>query len=176
MITSDSFGPTSTVEITNVDPDTFVDFGLAVGLGVDGTDTGIAGTIDGVSATVNGQILTSVSGNSNGLSVQVLSSGFGDRGSVSITGGLANSLDTLLDNFLETDGFISSREESLNESLDDLDDEIIKLDDRIAILEARLIQQFSALDILISQFNNTSNFLTQQLANLPSPNSINGNN
>jgi flagellar hook-associated protein 2 len=64
---------------------------------------------------------------------------------------------------------------SINEGLDDIVDERIKLDDRISSLEARLIRQFSALDALVAQFNQTSSFLTQQLANLPKPNSINNN-
>jgi flagellar hook-associated protein 2 len=174
VITSDSSGPSSTVEITRVDNDTFADFGLALGSGVAGT-TGIAGTIDGVNASVDGQILTSQSGNSKGISVEILSGGPGDRGTVSVSNGLARTLDKLLDNFLQADGFIASREESINDSLGDIVDEGFRLDDRIASLEARLIRQFSALDALVAQFNQTSLFLTQQLANLPKPNSINNN-
>ncbi|MDH3634236.1 MAG: flagellar filament capping protein FliD [Gammaproteobacteria bacterium] len=175
VITSDSSGPSSTVEITNVDPNTFADFGLAVATGVDGTDTGIAATIDGASATVNGQIVTSDSGPSKGLSVEILTGGFGNRGTVSLTKGLAGKLDDLLENFLKADGTIAGREAGLNESLEDIEDDRIRLEDRILALEARLIRQFSALDALIAQFNQTSNFLTQQLANLPKPNSINNN-
>jgi flagellar hook-associated protein 2 len=175
VITSDSSGPSSTLEITNDDNDTFADFGLLVGPGIDGT-TGIAGTIDGVSASVDGQILTSQSGNSKGISVEILSGGPGDRGAVSVSNGLARTLDDLLNSFLQSDGLITSREESINESLGDIVDEGFRLDDRLASLEARLIRQFSALDALIAQFNQTSSFLSQQLANLPKPNSINGNN
>ena len=87
-----------------------------------------------------------------------------------------HQLDDLLDNFLQSDGFIASREESINESLDDIEDDRIRLDDRIAALETRLIRQFSALDALVAQFNQTSSFLAQQLANLPQPNSIGGDN
>jgi len=175
VITSDSSGPTSTVEITRVDTNTFADFGLDLGSGVAGTDTGFTATIDGTSATVNGQVVSSESGPSTGLSVEILSSGFGNRGTVSLTKGLAGKLDDLLDNFLKSDGTIASREQGLNESLDDIEDERFKLEDRILALEARLVRQFSALDALIAQFNQTSSFLTQQLANLPKPNSINNN-
>ena len=89
---------------------------------------------------------------------------------------MAGALDDLLDNFLQSGGFIASREESLNDGLEDIADDRIRLDDRISSLEARLIRQFSALDALVAQFNQTSSFLTQQLANLPKPNSINDNN
>ena len=175
VITSDSSGPSSTVEITRVDNNTFADFGLAVGTGIDGTDTGREVTIDGVIATANGQIFTSESGPSNGLSVELLTNTPGNRGTVTVSNGLAGTLDGILDNFLQAGGTIASREQGLNEGLEDIEDERLKLEDRILALEARLVRQFSALDTLIAQFNQTSSFLTQQLANLPKPNSINSN-
>jgi len=171
-ITSNSSGSGSSVEITSVDPQTFNRYGLAVGNGVDGTD--FAGTIDGVAAVASGQTLTSQAGDSTGLVVEIASGGAGNRGSVSLTRGIAGELDALLDRFLQIDGFIASRESSINEGLEDIEDERFKLDDRISSLEARLIRQFSALDALVAQFNQTSSFLTQQLANLPKPNSIGG--
>jgi flagellar hook-associated protein 2 len=174
VITSDSSGSASTVEITAIDPQAESRYGLAVDSGIDGTD--LVGSIDGVNATIDGQMLTSPTGNSQGLSIEILSGSTGNRGTVSLTRGLADRLDSLLSNFLDSDGFIASREESINGGLDDIVDERIKLDDRISSLEARLIRQFSALDILVAQFNQTSIFLTQQLANLPKPNSINSRN
>ena len=175
VITSDSSGPSSTVEITNVDNNTFADFGLSVSTGIDGTDTGIEVAIDGATATANGQIFTSESGPSNGLSVEILTNTPGSRGTVTVSNGLAATLDGILDNFLQAGGTIASREQGLNEGLEDIEDERFKLEDRILALEARLVRQFSALDALIAQFNQTSSFLTQQLANLPKPNSINNN-
>ncbi len=174
VITSNSSGVGSSVEITAIDPQIDNRFGLSIGNGVDGTD--FIGTINGQPATAAGNILTSQSGDSEGLAVEIVSGGPGNRGTVSLTRGIAGKLDTLLDSFLQSDGLISSREEGLNESIDDIADDRIKLDNRIESLEARLIRQFSALDALIAQFNQTSSFLTQQLANLPKPNSINGDN
>jgi len=171
-ITSNSSGSGSSVEITAVDPQTFNRYGLAVGSGIDGTD--FAGSIDGVAAAVNGKTLTSVSGDSSGLAVEIVSGGSGNRGMVSLTRGLAGKLDSLLDSFLQVEGFIASRESSINEGLDDIEDERLKLNDRISNLEARLIRQFSALDALVAQFNQTSSFLSQQLASLPQPNSVSG--
>ena len=84
-------------------------------------------------------------------------------------------MDEVLNSFLGSDGIIASREDGLNDKLEDIADQRIDLDRRIDSLEARLIQQFTALDSLIARFNSTSSFLTQQLANLPKPNSI-GNN
>lgn len=173
VITSNTPGSTSTVEITAIDPRTNADFGFLVGNGVDGTD--LVGTINGLNATSNGQFLTSQSGDSMGLVVEILSGGVGNRGTVSVSRGLADTMDEVLNSFLGSDGIIASREDGLNDKLEDIADQRIDLDRRIDSLEARLIQQFTALDSLIARFNSTSSFLTQQLANLPKPNSI-GNN
>ena len=170
VITSDRSGAGSSVEITAIDPQVNNRFGLAVGSGTDGTD--FVGTINGLPADASGRVLTSQSGDSAGLSVEIVGGVTGSRGTVTVTRGLAGTLDSLLDNFLQDDGFIASRESSINDGLEDIEDERFRLDDRIAALEARLIRQFSALDALVAQFNQTSSFLSQQLANLPKPNSI----
>lgn len=174
VITSDSSGAGSSVEITAIDPQVDDRYGLDVGTGIDGTD--FIGTINGVAATAGANnVLTSDVGDSAGLSVQFSSTAAtGNRGRVSITRGVAGQLDDLLDNFLQSGGFIATREETINEGLQDIEDDRIRLDDRIATLEARLIRQFSALDALVAQFNQTSSFLAQQLANLPQPNSGGG--
>jgi len=173
VITSNSSGAGSSVEITAIDPQVNNRFGLDVGTGVAGTD--FAGSINGVPAAAGtDNILTSRVGDSAGLALQFTSTATGNRGSVTVTRGVAGLLDDLLDDFLQSDGLIASREESINESLEDIEDDRIRLDDRISALEARLIRQFSALDALVAQFNQTSSFLTQQLANLPKPNSGGG--
>lgn len=173
MITSNKSGAGSSVEITAIDPQVDNRFGLAIGSGTDGTD--FAGSINGLPADASGGVLTSQSGDSAGLSVEIVGGVTGSRGTVSVTRGLAGTLDALLDNFLQVDGFIASRESSINDGLEDIEDERFRLDDRIAALEARLIRQFSALDALVAQFNQTSSFLSQQLASLPKPNSIDSN-
>ncbi len=173
VITSISSGVGSSVEITAIDPQVDNRYGLTVGSGVDGTD--FIGSINGIPATAEGKVLTSGSGDSKGLSVEVFAGLTGNRGTVSVTRGLAGTLDSLLDRFLQVDGFIASRENNINARLEDIEDERFKLDGRISSLEARLIRQFAALDALVAQFNQTSSFLTQQLANLPKPNSIGSN-
>ena len=172
VITSDSSGSGSSVEVTAIDPQVDNRYGITIGNGVDGTD--FIGTINGAAATGSAGILTSTTGDSKGLAVGFSTQSTGARGTVTITRGIAGQLDDLLDSFLQTDGFINAREQGINESLEDIEDDRIRLDDRIVALEARLIRQFSALDALVAQFNQTSNFLTQQLANLPQPGS--GNN
>jgi len=174
-ITSSHYGSDSTVEFTSVDVNMLADFGFDIGSnGAAGTD--ISGTINGLAATGEGQILTSSSGNSSGLALLVDSGSTGFRGTVSYSQGIISSIDNLLNNYLQSDGLISTREEGLSDELEDINEQREKLNLRISGLEARLISQFATLDSLIAQFNNTSSFLTQQLANLPEPNSIGGNN
>ncbi len=172
-ITSEKYGSASKIEFTAVDTNTVNDFGFSVASGIDGLD--VAGTINGLSASGNGQILTSDGGDSKGLAVLISLGATGDRGEVSFSRGVANMLDSLISGFLQTDGLLDSREGGLNTKLEEIADDRVKLDLKIESLEARLIQQFSALDSLISDFNSISSFLTQQLDNFVKPNSV-GNN
>lgn len=172
-ITSQKYGSDSLVNITSVDSASS-SIGLSVATGAQGQD--VAGTINGLAATGSGQILTSISGASNGLSVGVTSGTTGNRGSISLTRGITQTLDDLISSFLDKGGFINSREEGFNTELDKIAELREKLDSRVNSLEARLIQQFSAMDALVSQLKTTSDFLTQQLDNLVKPNSINSKN
>ncbi|MCP3689260.1 MAG: flagellar filament capping protein FliD [Gammaproteobacteria bacterium] len=165
-ITSSSYGSESSIEFTTVDTNTAIDFGFSVSAaGTDGVD--VAGTINGLYATGVGQVLTSQSGDSDGLVLTISGNTTGARGSVSFSRGLADTADSLLSQFLETDGFISYREDGINERLEEITEKRAELDLKIESLEARLVKQFAALDYLVAQFNNTSTFLSQQLNNLP---------
>ncbi|MDH5352811.1 MAG: flagellar filament capping protein FliD [Gammaproteobacteria bacterium] len=169
-ISSASYGSGSSVELTAIDLNSTADLGLSVAVGTDGVD--VAGTINGYQATGTGQTLTSDSGDSKGLELLISGGGLGSRGKVSFSSGLAHSLDGVLNQFLESNGLIASRENGLKDSLEDIENQRENLETRLISLEERLIKQYTALDTLIAQFNQTSNFLSQQLANLPKPNSI----
>jgi len=164
-ITSSRYGSASKVEFTVIDVNTGNDLGFSLASGADGVD--VAGTINGLSATGNGQLLTSDFGDSAGLALLVSSGSTGSRGTVSFSRGTVSSIDGILNRFLENDGLIDNRESGLNTSLEDIQDDRDDLNQRISALEARLISKFSAMDLLVSQLNTTSNFLSQQLDNLP---------
>ncbi len=160
--TSNAYGSSSTVEITTIDTNSFADLGLAVASGTDGVD--VAGSIGGVTATGEGQTLST----SNGFSIEVLGGVTGDRGSIGFSRGFAENVSDFLDGFLNsTTGSLTIRESGLNDSLEDISDERAALLSRMEAVQARLVSQFSALDILVSQFQSTGNFLAQQLDNLP---------
>ena len=83
------------------------------------------------------------------------------------TDGFATRLYGLADGFLDADGIIESRTKGLTAQIEGITDDRTALNDRLASLETRLFRQFNALDSLLAQLSLTSNFLTQQLANLP---------
>ena len=85
----------------------------------------------------------------------------------STTDGFATRLFGLTDGFLEADGIIESRTQGLTAQIEGITDDREALNDRLASLETRLLRQFNALDSLLAQLSSTSNFLSQQLENLP---------
>ena len=89
--------------------------------------------------------------------------------------GIATRLDALLEPYLQTGGLLDTRTDGLNASIEDIGDRRESLDERLVAVEARLFDQFNALDTLLAQLQTTSNFLSQQLANLPGVVAFNGN-
>src|SRR6056297_895790 len=82
--------------------------------------------------------------------------------------GFATRLFDRVDRVLADDGAIETRTEGLNNRIEGIEEQRESLNRRLEALE-RLLRQFNALDSLVSQLNNTSSFLAQQLANLPTP-------
>jgi flagellar hook-associated protein 2 len=85
----------------------------------------------------------------------------------SATDGFAVRLYDLTDSLLSDEGIVESRTSGLQTQIDDLGDQREALNERLAALETRLLRQFNALDSLLAQLSSTSNFLAQQLTNLP---------
>ena len=81
--------------------------------------------------------------------------------------GVAVKLDRLLDPYLSSQGVFDSRADSLKSSIEAINDRRELLNQRLAALQTRYTKQFNALDSLLAQLQGTSNFLAQQLGNLP---------
>ena len=81
--------------------------------------------------------------------------------------GYAFRLEALATDMLEVDGLIDSRTDGINARIDSISDRIDNMEYRLEIIEARYRSQFSALDSMLAQMQSTSNYLTQQLQNLP---------
>ncbi|MCO6412063.1 MAG: flagellar filament capping protein FliD [Thiogranum sp.] len=76
-------------------------------------------------------------------------------------------VDALIDGFVQADGLIDTREDGLNSRLDVTGQRIADMEYRLELREQRLRDQFTALDSLMGQLQGTSDFLSQQLAVLP---------
>lgn len=80
--------------------------------------------------------------------------------------GVAARLSKSLDARLSADAEINTRTKALNAKSVALQKDQATLETRMAKIEARYKAQFTALDGLLSQMQNTSSYLTQQLANI----------
>ncbi|SEL55099.1 flagellar filament capping protein FliD [Ectothiorhodospira marina] len=85
-------------------------------------------------------------------------------------GGIASRMDGLVKEFTDRDSIIRSRTETLQQSLSGLTEDRERLDRRMDRVEARYVSQFSAMDAMVAQMNQTSEFLDNQLAALNSNN------
>lgn len=88
--------------------------------------------------------------------------------------GLATRLDGLLDQYLDAEGLLQARTEGLQAGIREITRAREALDFRLERLEARLRRQYSALDALVGQLRQTSDFLTRQLATLTPTNQQQG--
>lgn len=84
--------------------------------------------------------------------------------------GIAVRMTSILDGILSNTGILASRTEGINRSIADVGRQRETLSRRLAQIEQRYRKQFSALDTLVASMQKTSQYLTQQLANLPSSN------
>lgn len=80
--------------------------------------------------------------------------------------GFASRVDDALEGFNSKDGILATRSESLRSQLESLSDQREALNTRMESFESRYLQQFNALDSLLTSLNGTSSFLTTQLSSL----------
>lgn len=165
-IRSNSVGSTSTIALVNAGTDsTITALGLALATTTGGTD--LVGTINGIAGVAAGNRLSGASGTAAaGLSFDVGSTA---GGTVTISDGVIDQLDTYLGEILGIDNPLDSRISSMQKQALSIGDERAQLDRRMAALEARTRKQFNAMDALLNQLNGTGKFVADQLANIPVP-------
>lgn len=117
---------------------------------------GITSNTDGTLVLDSAKLGAAVT--SNIASVQKLFSG---------AGGFATQITPVLNTYLQSGGAIDSKTSSLQTQIKDLQNQQTQLNARMSMLTAQYTQQFSGLDTLIATMKSTSDYLTQQLANLP---------
>ncbi|ERK17902.1 Flagellar hook-associated protein FliD [Pantoea sp. AS-PWVM4] len=78
------------------------------------------------------------------------------------TTGITTTIATNLTSWLSTTGIVQAATDGVSKTLNDLTDQYNDMSTRIDNLIARYKTQFTALDVLMSQLNSTSSYLTQQ--------------
>ncbi|MFC4161602.1 flagellar filament capping protein FliD [Chitinimonas lacunae] len=151
------------------------DSGMGLTLGIAtaaGRNTGydVEGTIGGRTATGVGQFLTG-QGDALDLKIQITGgsaspSGL-SRGAVSYNQGFAYQLDKAIEQMVSATGTLSSRINGINRAVQDIGKQRVAFDARLETVEKRYRDQFTALDTLVARMQQTSSYLSQQLANLP---------
>lgn len=78
--------------------------------------------------------------------------------------GLADVLKDAIDTYINSSsGMLVSREDRIDDSIDDIADDRLDVIERMASLEERYTKQFTAMDTLVGQLQGTSDFLTNQM-------------
>jgi flagellar hook-associated protein 2 len=65
-------------------------------------------------------------------------------------------------------GTLSARQDGIRASLDDIENSKERVEARLTTIEARIRTQFNSLEVLLGQYQTTSDYLTQQLESLKS--------
>jgi flagellar hook-associated protein 2 len=174
QVTSASYGTSS--EVTIAGGNAVSVLGFTSGQTNTGRDVVGSFRVDGQTevAVGRGRLLTGDPQNNNtaDLQVQVTLSSTqvvsGAEGRVTVSRGLASSLDQLLGQLLNTDqGLLNSVDDGFDGQLKSLQSSIDRQKAAFDRQQARLLTQFQSLESAISQMQSTSNYLGGQLASLP---------
>ena len=144
----------------------------ALGDPVEGLDQGLSRLADlGVTAGTDGKLTVDAKRLDAALSTNLEAVGRLFAGEH----GLATRLDDLVSAYLDAGGVLKSRTDGLDSRVKDINKQRETLARRMEVLQSRLLKQFTAMDELVAQLQNTGNFLTQQLSSLQTSfNSRNG--
>ncbi|WP_334120783.1 flagellar filament capping protein FliD [Limnobacter sp.] len=141
-------------------------YAINISTAYDGSNT-IAGTINGVAGTGVGNLLSGATGEaSEGLQFSVAQDAFGDMGTITFSKGLGERLSDWIGSLTDEGGALTSRTDGLNSRLQRLDDQEDRINLRLEQVEKRYRAQFTALDTMLASMQQTSSYLSQQLAAL----------
>lgn len=163
-ITSSTLGSASSVNVTG--GSARAGLGLNSGTAVQGLN--VTGTINSHSAVGTGNRLKGTAGNpEEGLDLEVSGTITGNRGTVSLTYGVAEQLYNEIARIVDpVAGSITKRKDLINASINDIDKENDKIENRLADIEKRLRERFTRLEKTLNSLQSTNNFLTQQFQSM----------
>jgi flagellar hook-associated protein 2 len=162
-ITSNNYGSTSNVNLESGAGTSVSDF-MGSAQVTAGTD--VKGKIDGVAAPGAGQTLTSATGNSSGLQLQIAGGPLGERGTANYTQGYAHKLNEYVNLALSNKGVLTGRMNGLGTSVRGIEKERDTINSRLVTVEDRYRRQYTKLDATLGKMNETSTYLSQQLSKM----------
>jgi flagellar hook-associated protein 2 len=133
------------------------------------TGTDVVGTINGHTAYGNGRYLTGANGfEEEGLKISTTTTAAGGKGHIYLSSGVAARLSSELDSLINADkGTIANRNNTYQDIIDDIDDQIEIKETRLENLEVSLRKQFANLEVLLSSLQAQMDYLSTQLNSLP---------
>ncbi len=172
VITAGDYGTASTVSNASGS--------AATALGFDGTENGAGSNVAGnfvlngqvIAANGSGQILSGTTGTAaDSLKVQYIGSpaqvSAGVNATLNFSQGFATQLYNYTTSALSSTGSISSETDGLNQTIASIGNQITALNAQLTQVQANYMAEFNSLDTLMASMNQTSSYLTTQLANLP---------
>ncbi len=81
--------------------------------------------------------------------------------------GFVNDMNTFVGFYTDSDGVIQQRIDGKNNQIDKLSSDLVDFQEKMTSLESRLLAQYNAMDLIVSQMNSTSSYLMSQLENMP---------
>ena len=127
------------------------------------------GETDFVDATGTGNFFAGPEGHaSEGLNFRLASLADGDYGSITLAVGVAETLNRQM-SFLTDQGQngpITSEINTLTETIDDLDDTLLRLDERVAEFERNIKDRFANLEIILGRLNTQKESFASSIASI----------
>lgn len=159
--TSGAYGSDSNVSITSAGSGVALALGLSVADGTAGKD--VAGTVNGQSASGSGQVLSvGGSGPAQGMVLKVTGAKTGPRGSITSIEGMGKRVVDFVTNAMDINGLVTNKNNSYQKQLDELNKKQTDLNNRMDAYKKQLVQEFTAADARVSQYNSTLNYLQAQ--------------
>jgi flagellar hook-associated protein 2 len=174
QLTSATYGTSS--DLTIVDGTSVTDLGLTAGQKDNGRDVVGNFVVNGKTevAVERGRILSGDPDNENTADLQLsvtLSPGqviAGVEGTVTVSRGLASSLDQAIGQLLNSEtGILTAADDGYDKQVESVQKSIDRQKTLFDLQEASIRKQFQALESAISQMNATSSYLGGQLSSLP---------
>ena len=135
---------------------------------IDGTTYDYAGGAGGKS----GDILTSLTGPSKGLAIQINNMATGEHsGTIRLKEGKTSQLLSLLDEATDAySGTIKLLKDNFNDTIDNLEDQMTDEQNRISDYAQSLRERFARLEVTLGQYSGIQDLLTSQISQLTSSN------